>query len=98
MVKAGIIGATGYAGVELIRLLLSHPHVCLTKIASVSSEGTKISEMYPSFYGVIDDKLCGEDEAIDSCDVIFASVPHGVSQPLAKKCADQNKVFIDLGA
>ena len=98
MVKAGIIGATGYAGVELIRLLLSHPQVSLCKISSVSFEGTQISEMYPSFFEIIDNRLCSEDEAIESCDVIFASVPHGVSQPIAKKCLDKNKVFIDLGA
>lgn len=98
MVKAGIIGATGYAGVELIRLLLSHPQVFLCKIASVRFEGRQISEMYPSFFEIIDNRLCSEDEAIESCDVIFASVPHGVSQPIAKKCLDKNKVFIDLGA
>ncbi len=98
MLKAGIIGATGYGGVELVRLLLSHPKVELTKIASASYEGIKLSDMYPSLYEIFDRKLCGEDEAIDACDVIFAAVPHGVSQPLAKKCFEQGKVFIDLGA
>ena len=98
MIKAGIIGATGYGGAELIRLLLNHPKAELKKIASVSYEGEEISKMYPSFFNIIDDKLCGEDEAIDSCDVIFAAVPHGVSQPLAKKCIEKGKAFIDLGA
>ena len=98
MIKAGIIGATGYAGAELIRLLLSHPKAELKKIASVNYEGKEISSLYPSFYNIIDDKLCSEDEAIECCDVIFAAVPHGVSQPLAKKCIENGKVFIDLGA
>lgn len=98
MIKAGIIGATGYGGAELIRLLLNHPKAELCKIASVSFEGKSISEMYPSFFNIIDDKLCKEEEAIEACDVIFAAVPHGVSQPLAKMCIEKGKVFIDLGA
>ena len=98
MIKAGIIGATGYAGVELIRLLACHGKAKLHKIASVSFTGKSISEIYPPYYGIIDDILCPVDEVIDECDVIFAAVPHGVSQPIAAQCAEKDKVFIDIGA
>lgn len=98
MIKVGIIGATGYAGVELIRLILTHGEAKLHKIASVSFTGQKISDIYPAFYGVCDEILCPVEEVIATCDVVFASVPHGVSQPIAAQCADNNKIFIDLGA
>lgn len=96
--KVGIIGATGYAGVELIRILLNHKNVELTKLSSVSFEGKSISEVYPSLSKICDDILCDQNEAINSCDVIFASLPHGLSEEIARKCFDGGKVFIDLGA
>ena len=98
MKKIGIIGATGYGGVELVRLLLAHPDVELCKLSSVSFEGKKISEIYPMLYGICDDTLKTQDEVVDSCDVIFAALPHGLSQPLAKQCAEKGRIFIDLGA
>ncbi|NLG52905.1 MAG: N-acetyl-gamma-glutamyl-phosphate reductase [Clostridiales bacterium] len=98
MIKAGIIGATGYAGVELVRILLNHPFVELAAISSVSFEGKKISEIYPSLYGVYDETLSDGDTVIKKSDVVFASLPHGISQPLAKACLGAGKIFIDLGA
>ena len=56
-VKVGIIGATGYAGVELIRLLLGHPKAKITALCSVSFEGKPISEIYPALYQINDDIL-----------------------------------------
>ena len=49
MIKAGVIGATGYAGAELCRLLLSHPQAQLTALSSVSFEGKALSEVYPAY-------------------------------------------------
>ncbi len=98
MVKAGVIGATGYAGVELVRLLLRHPHVNVTAISSVSFEGQPLSEVYPSFNDICD-MICGSaDEVIDACDVVFAALPHGLSQDTAAACVKAGKKFIDLGA
>lgn len=97
-IKVGIIGATGYAGVELIRLLLGHPKAEITALCSVSFEGKPISEIYPALYHINDDILVDEDTVIDNCDVIFASVPHGVSEELAVKCLAKGKLLIDLGA
>ncbi len=98
MIKAGIVGATGYAGVELVRLLQSHPQVEIAGISSVSYEGKSISEVYPNLYEICDDTLESEDKLIDKCDVIFASLPHGLSEKLAKKCVAAGVKLIDLGA
>ena len=96
-IKVGIIGATGYAGVELVRLLLSHPNAQLTAISSVSYEGKEISEVYPNLKGLCDMQLQNE-EIIDECDVIFTSLPHGLSEKFAKKCIEKGVKMIDLGA
>ncbi len=98
MIKAGIIGATGYAGVELCRILLSHPHVTLCGVGSVSFEGKKISEVYPALNGICDLVCESTDKVIEKSDVVFACVMHGLSQDLAKKCSDKGIAFIDLGA
>lgn len=96
--KVGIIGATGYAGVELIRLLSNHSKVEISSLCSVSFEGQSIADIYPSLANIIEDKLVNAEEVIEKSDVIFASIPHGHSQKFAKECIDKNKLFIDLGA
>ncbi len=100
MIKAGIIGATGYAGQELIRLLYNHKSVELIYLSSHSYEGMKLSEVYPNFTGIIDTKLVNmnADQMSDDCDVIFFALPHGlaagqISEGLLKKVK-----IIDLGA
>lgn len=98
MIKVGIIGATGYAGAELVRLLMGHPQAEVTAISSVSFEGKALSEVYPAYYK-LNDMVCEKaDAVVDKCDVIFAALPHGLSQELAKTCFDKDKIFIDLGA
>lgn len=96
--KVGIIGATGYAGVELLRLLLSHPQVEVAAISSVSFEGQPISQTYPSLSHCCDALLASDQDVIRACDVVFASLPHGHSEPYAEACLAQGKAFIDLGA
>ncbi len=98
MIKAGIIGATGYAGVELVRILLRHPQVELAAVSSVSFEGQPISQVYPSLREICDMACESADAVIERSDVIFAALPHGLSQDTAKACADAGKKFIDLGA
>ncbi len=97
-IKASIIGASGYAGAELVRLLWNHPMVTIVGINSKSYIGQNISELYPSFYQIIDMVFEDEDDVISKSDIVFASLPHGLSEKLARKCYDQNKFFIDLGA
>ena len=98
MIKVGIIGATGYAGAELVRLLMSHPDVTLAAVSSVSYEGKTLAEVYPNFYGKTDIILENEDAVIEKSDVVFASLPHGLCEPIAKKCVEKGRYFIDLGA
>lgn len=98
MIKAGIVGATGYAGAELVRLLKTHPQVELAGISSVSFEGRKIGEIYSNLANVCDMFLTNEDTLIENCDVIFASLPHGLSEKIASKCIKNNVKLIDLGA
>lgn len=98
MIKVGIIGATGYAGVELVRLLLGHPQAQIAAVGSVSFEGKPISEVYPNLAGLFDEVLVKDDEVLARSDVVFASLPHGLSEEYAARCAEAGKIFIDLGA
>ncbi len=97
-IKVGIIGATGYAGEELLRLLLTHPMVEIGGISSVSFEGQAISAVYPSLAKYCDMVLTDEDTVIANSDVVFASLPHGLCEDKANKCLSKGKKFIDLGA
>jgi len=97
-IKCGIIGATGYAGVELVRILMRHPVVELAAVGSVSFEGKPVSGIYPSLRGVCDMVCVSSDEVIAASDVVFAAVPHGLSQELAFQCTEKGKKLIDLGA
>lgn len=98
LIRVGIIGATGYAGVELVRLLLNHPGIRLSAISSVSFEGKAISEVYPSLYSICDMILTSEDDVIEKSDLVFTSLPSGLSEKIAKKCRNRGVRLIDLGA
>lgn len=76
MIKAGIIGASGYAGCELLRILLMHPEAEVTAISSHSYTGKKIYDLYPNFYQVCDLEFIEDTEVIEKADIIFASLPH----------------------
>lgn len=97
-IKVGIIGATGYAGVELVRILLTHPSVELTALGSVSFEGEAISDVYPSLHGLCDTACVSTEQVIAKSDVVFACVAHGMSQDFAARCVANGVAFIDLGA
>jgi N-acetyl-gamma-glutamyl-phosphate reductase len=97
-IKAGIIGATGYAGLEIARLLLSHPSVEIAAVSSVSFEGKLLSDVYPAMAQVLDKELETGEAVIAASDVAFASLPHGLSEKYAKACMDKGSVFIDMGA
>ncbi len=97
-IKVGIVGATGYGGVELVRLLAGHPHATVTAVSSVSFTGQKLSDVYPNLFGICDMVLEDEDAVIEKSDVIFAALPHGLCEALAAKTVAKGKKFIDLGA
>ena len=98
MIKVSIIGATGYAGAELVRLLLSHPKVELKNISSKSFIGETIGKIYNNLNKYCDKVLIDENNIFEDSDVIFASLPSGLSEEIAKKCFEKNILFIDLGA
>ncbi|GHT67664.1 N-acetyl-gamma-glutamyl-phosphate reductase [Spirochaetia bacterium] len=95
---AGIIGATGYAGAELVRILSGHPHVDKLSLASVSFEGDRIEKVYPNFLGRISAVLEKAEAVIAASDVVFASLPNGVGEPYARAAADKGIPYIDLSA
>lgn len=97
-IRVGIVGATGYAGAELVRLILTHPAAELVAISSVSFEGKKISEVYPNLAKVCEMELTDAAKMAEACDVVFAALPHGLSEPLAAECAKTGAILIDLGA
>jgi N-acetyl-gamma-glutamyl-phosphate reductase len=95
---AGVIGATGYAGAELVRLLAGHPRVDSLSLASVSFEGNRIEDVYPGFLGRISAVLEKPGVVIAASDVVFAALPNGVGEPYAKAAFDRGIPYIDLSA
>jgi len=95
---AGIIGATGYAGAELVRLLKGHPKIDNLKLSSVSYEGDRIEEVYLNFYGVVSEQLVKAEQVIDESDVVFSALPHAVGEQFANICWQKGRFFIDLSA
>lgn len=98
MTKVGIIGATGYVGIELIRLLMNHPSIKLKALSSVSFEGQDIQDIYPNLLNILDLECANSEEVIKQCHVIFIALPHGLSEPIVFECIKSNKICIDLGA
>lgn len=98
--KASVIGATGYAGVELLRLLDGHPEVEIAAITSESSTGEAIAAMYPHLSGRIEKNLSSMNdiEAIaEASDVIFIALPHGHAMKIGKTLRGSKVKIIDLG-
>ncbi|MDR2730862.1 MAG: N-acetyl-gamma-glutamyl-phosphate reductase [Treponema sp.] len=95
---AGIIGATGYAGAELVRLLSGHQKINDIKLSSVSFEGERIENIYPNFLGGISQPLLKPEDVIASSDVVFAALPHGVGEKYAAVCMEKKIHYIDFSA
>lgn len=98
MIKVGILGATGYAGVETLRLLARHNEVSLTRIVSHSYEGTKISDLYPNLKGICDIECTGLDidDIAENCDLVFTALPHGASKEVIPALYEKGLYVIDL--
>jgi len=95
---AGIIGATGYAGAELVRLLSRHPKIEKLALSSVSYEGENIDKIYPNFLGEVSLPLLKAEDVIASSDVVFSALPHAVGEPFATVCMERRIHYIDLSA
>ncbi len=99
MIKVGIVGATGYAGVELIRLLSGHPHVAIQRLTSRAEAGVRVDRLFPSLRDHID--LAFEDPgAVDfaDCDLVFFATPHAVSMNTVPALLDRGIKIVDLSA
>ncbi len=100
MVKVGIVGATGYAGNEIVRLLLSHKDIEIKWLVSRSFAGQKFADIYRNYFELLNMECSGEElsELADSVDVIFTATPQGyLSSVLTKEILEKAK-FIDLSA
>lgn len=98
-IRAGIVGGTGYTGVELLRLLASHPNVDLQAITSRSEAGMPVAAMFPNLRGHVDLRFQTPDDAgLQQCDVVFFATPHGVAMNQARELLDSGVRIIDLAA
>jgi N-acetyl-gamma-glutamyl-phosphate reductase len=99
MIKVGIVGGTGYAGVELIRILARHDEVQLTAITSRKEGGMAVAELFPSLRGSVDLKFADPSTAdLSTCDVVFFATPHGVAMEQAPRLVERSVRVIDLAA
>lgn len=99
MVKIGIVGGTGYTGVELLRLLARHPQAELTAITSRKEAGTAVADMFPSLRRAVSLRFSTpEDARLDQCDVVFFATPHGVAMDMGPQLVKAGVRIIDLAA
>lgn len=98
-IKIGIVGGTGYTGVELLRLLSVHPHAELTVITSRGEAGLPVADMFPSLRSFVDLKFSDPANAnLSDCDVVFFATPHGVAMAQAPVLVKAGVKVIDLAA
>lgn len=99
MIQAGIVGGTGYTGVELLRILAIHPNVEVALTTSRADSGLRVDAIYPSLRGYIDSKFIEpEVEALAECDVVFFATPNGVAMLMAEALLERGVKVIDLSA
>jgi len=100
MIRVGIVGATGYAGAELVRLLAGHPAVELTMLTSRQFAGTRFDTVFPSLTGFVD-RVCQDyslDAACKQTDIIFMALPHQLPMKFVPPLLENGKRVIDLSA
>lgn len=100
MIKVGIVGGTGYTGVELLRLLANHPQAEVNVITSRAEEGRAVTELFPNLRGHYDNLRFSapNNTTLLACDVIFFATPHGVAQAAAGELLEVGAKIIDLSA
>lgn len=99
MIKVGIVGGTGYTGVELLRLLAQHSGVRLEAITSRKEAGMAVSDMFPNLRGRVNLKFQNPNDApLNQCDVVFFATPNGVAMQQARELVDAGVRVIDLAA
>lgn len=100
MLRVGIVGGTGYVGIELIHILLNHAKAKITFVATQSHVGEPLTAVYPHLQSLIDIKCSALDleQMSDLCDLIFITLPHGHAVEIARPMLAAGKKVIDLGA
>ncbi len=97
--KIGIVGGTGYTGVELLRLLAIHPNASIAAVTSRGEAGMPVAEMFPSLRGLVDVAFSDPAQTdLTLCDVVFFATPHGVAMSQAKALLAAGVKVIDLAA
>lgn len=97
--KIGIVGATGYTGVELLRLLVNHPHVEISYITSREHAGTRVDAMFPNLRGYLDLPFSAPStKQLSECDLVFFATPNGVAMKSVAELLKANTKVIDLAA
>jgi N-acetyl-gamma-glutamyl-phosphate reductase len=97
--KIGVVGGTGYTGVELLRLLVQHPNVELTAVTSRSEAGQAVASLYPNLRGHLDLQFSEPDIArLAECDLVFFATPNGVAMKMVPQLLNANVRIVDLAA
>ena len=99
MIKVGIVGGTGYTGVELLRSLIQHPKVKIKTITSRSEAGMPVADLFTSLRGHIDLKFSDPSESkLEKCDLVFFATPNGIAMQQARELIKAGVKIIDLAA
>src|SRR5438067_2890682 len=99
MIRTAILGASGYVGGELLRLIAAHPELAATKLFGESKAGQTLGAVYPHLAAAYPDAVIEKfDGALEGIDLVFAALPHGHSQRVAADILDKGIPFVDLGA
>lgn len=99
MIKIGIVGGTGYTGVELLRLLATHPQADLRVITSRAEAGRPVADLYPNLRGHVDLAFSEPDaDALTCCDLVFFATPNGTAMQMVPALLDAGVKVIDLAA
>jgi N-acetyl-gamma-glutamyl-phosphate reductase len=99
MIKVGVVGGTGYSGVELLRLLAGHPEVRVTAITSRKEAGIRVADIFQSLRGAYDLSFSDpKDAALDKCDCVFFATPNGVAMGQAQALLDAGVRVVDFSA
>jgi len=99
MIRVGIVGGTGYTGVELLRILVLHSGVDVSVVTSRSDAGQRVDGLYPSLRGLCDVVFTAPDvTALAECDVVFFATPNGAAMLMAEQLLASNVKVIDLSA
>jgi N-acetyl-gamma-glutamyl-phosphate reductase len=99
MTKVGVVGGTGYTGVELLRLLALHPDVQLHAVTSRGEAGTRVADLFPNLRGHVDLAFTEPDmDVLAACDLVFFATPNGVAMGMARELLERGVRLIDLAA